>query len=299
MYQHFMALVLLIGVIAWLYVTLKINGIFDLMEGFTDSSNTPKNNSNLNSFGIPSLNDLSDTHADGGTDYMKKLQSDLQFLSKETLKSEPKGPHGGIKPVVDTLRDFVMQKAASSPGGKELLKKVPKSALEGYTNLLGQDDIASTAEKITTNPTTQTNKPVSLKGPKCKFMTSYTDSYTCPDKYSSHLGAVFGAKASSGLTCNGKSVQADRAKAYAIVRDGKITKIKVVSGGSNYVNSPRIRIKGAGTGARARATVGSDGTVHSIKVVHPGQGYINSPKIVIAEPDGNLYCHLCCSIPQG
>ncbi len=129
-------------------------------------------------------------------------------------------------------------------------------------------------------------------------MPSYSESLSCPEKYPDHLGAVFGAKAASGMSCNGKKIHAERAKAYAVVRDGKIVKIKLISKGTHYFKTPKVKIIGKGHGAMARAILDDDNTIKHIKVVNPGIGYHNSPKIIIDEPNGYVYCHMCCHLPK-
>ena len=137
--------------------------------------------------------------------------------------------------------------------------------------------------------------------PKCNFMTSHSESFTCPEKMPNHLGAVFGAKSSSGINCNGKKMKVNRAKAYAILKDKKIHAIKITNGGNNYVNPPKIYIKskGNGKGAKARAKLDKNTTsVKKITILNSGDSYDNTPNIVIGSPNGHTYCHLCCKLPN-
>ena len=130
---------------------------------------------------------------------------------------------------------------------------------------------------------------------KCRFFPSFSESYACPERYPEHSGATFSGKASSGLTCNGKGLNTERAKAYAVVRNGGIRSITVISGGSHYQTEPRVRILGVGKHARAKAILGTQsGNVRSIRVTHPGSGYTETPKIVVDPPDAQMHCHMCC-----
>ena len=149
------------------------------------------------------------------------------------------------------------------------------------------------------NPSIQSNKDNEQilkrkKKIKCKFFPSYSEGFICPDKYSSHLGATFSAKASSGLTCNGKNIKSDRAKAYAIVRNGSIRNIKIINKGSGYQGNPLIKVIGNGKNARLKCDVSSSGSIKNIEIINRGMGYEATPKIIIEKPNGLIYCHLCC-----
>ena len=206
------------------------------------------------------------------TDYLAKLNNELSgmsdFMNKERFNNKK-----GVAPVIDTLKDFVMSKSKEYndnngyPAPKK--KKLPKG------------------DKLVENDKTN-----------CRFMPSYSESFSCPEQYSSHLGAVFGAKAHTGISCNGKKFSAETAKAYAVVRDGKLEKIKLISKGNHYHKPPKVKIIGKGKGAKARAILDSDNSIKNIKITNPGQGYMSSPKIIISNPDGYVYCHLCCNLPE-
>lgn len=191
--------------------------------------------------------------------YLQKLNDDVNGMSSFLNNDNNDNNNKGIAPVIDTLKQFVKKNTEQ--------------------NQLTTNSIKPEMPKI-----------------KCKFMPSYSESFNCPERHSNHLGAVFGAKASSGLNCNGKNIVGERAKAYAVVRDGKITKIKLISKGSHYLTAPKIKILGNGQGASARAILDTNNTVKAIKITNPGVNYLNSPKIIISNPDGYVYCHLCCNV---
>ena len=101
---------------------------------------------------------------------------------------------------------------------------------------------------------------------KCKFFPSYSKGYTCPEKYPFHLGASFGAPCSSGILCNGKKIKSERAKAYAIIRNGSITNIHLINNGSGYSGRPRIKISGNGKNAEAKCETNEKGSISNIKI---------------------------------
>ena len=130
--------------------------------------------------------------------------------------------------------------------------------------------------------------------PSCRFYPSFSQNYTCPEKYPSLLGASFSAKAGSGISCNNKKLESDRAKAYAIVRNGRVDKIKLINKGSGYGSAPKVKIRGSGNGAKAKASIDKYGSISSIKLLHKGQNYSSSPSISIEKPNGLVHCHMCC-----
>jgi hypothetical protein len=64
------------------------------------------------------------------------------------------------------------------------------------------------------------------------------------------------------------------ASATATVTNGVVTSIEVTNPGQDYVAAPYVQILGNGSGATARAVLGSNGTVASIDVVTGGSGYL-------------------------
>ena len=137
------------------------------------------------------------------------------------------------------------------------------------------------------------------KIPTCKFLSSEDTTFTCPTKYNQHMGAMFGAKANSGINCNGHQLQANIAKAIAIVKNGTINKIKLIDSGKYYDKPPKVRILGDGKNAKAYAIIDKNTkTVKKIKISNCGYGYQSSPKIIIGKPNMTIYCHLCCGLDK-
>ena len=74
------------------------------------------------------------------------------------------------------------------------------------------------------------------------------------------------------------------AVAQAIVQNGRIISIAIISAGSGYTTAPEITIQGDGFGAVARATIDVDGEnagrVTGIEIVNRGIGYIQGTTVI-------------------
>ena len=135
------------------------------------------------------------------------------------------------------------------------------------------------------------------KPPKCKFMPSFSKVYNCPEKYPNHLGGVLGTNINNGMICNGQRINAQQAKAYCIIRDGKLDKIQLTKKGTHYKKNPKVKIIGSGSNAKARAILDKMGSIKTIKLLNKGQDYHESPKVIIEPPNGEAFCHMCCKFP--
>ncbi|NHK40201.1 hypothetical protein, partial [Thermus thermophilus] len=74
------------------------------------------------------------------------------------------------------------------------------------------------------------------------------------------------------------------AVAQAIINDGRIISIAIISAGSGYTTAPEVTIQGDGFGAVARATIDVDGEnagkVTGIEIVNRGIGYSQGTTII-------------------
>ena len=74
------------------------------------------------------------------------------------------------------------------------------------------------------------------------------------------------------------------AVAQAIVNDGRIISIAIISAGSGYTTAPEVSIQGVGFGAIARATIDTDGEnagrVTNIEIVNKGINYVQGTTII-------------------
>ena len=86
MYKQLLALILFLALIVWVYVTIKINKSFGSVETFTNME--------------PSTQDR---------DYLSKLNTELSDMSK-FMTNEKFDNKKGIAPVIDTLKNFVLNK---------------------------------------------------------------------------------------------------------------------------------------------------------------------------------------------
>ena len=132
----------------------------------------------------------------------------------------------------------------------------------------------------------------------CKFFPSINNNFKCPASHPFNTGASFGFD-SDNITCNGKSIRLQRAKAYAVLKNRKVHKIQIIKPGEHYREPPRIVIVGDCTRkATAYATVSSQGTIDQIVITDPGYGYTSTPKVHISKPNATLQCNMCCQVDK-
>ena len=116
--------------------------------------------------------------------------------------------------------------------------------------------------------------------------------------YKSTTKKTFGAITSIGITNAGSNYDAERpptitiaggggdGASAAVVVDGSLTDIEVLTGGSDYTSSPLVSIVGGGgSGASATAIV-TRGAVSRILVNNGGTGYTSKPSITIVGGEG-------------
>ena len=116
--------------------------------------------------------------------------------------------------------------------------------------------------------------------------------------YKSTVKKTFGAVTSISITDSGSNYDAERPPTItiaggggsdasaAVVVDGSLTEIEVLTGGSDYTTSPLVSIVGGGgSGASATAIV-TRGSVSRILVNNGGTGYTSKPSITIVGGGG-------------
>jgi len=126
----------------------------------------------------------------------------------------------------------------------------------------------------------------------CKFVTSFKSTNKCPSNYPIYTGATVSGLGSN-LSCNGNNINAKRASAIAIIKNGSIKNVKIIDSGMHYSKVPRVFFRGLGKGARAVAKI-NNGKVISINLINGGKGYNSTPTIIIEKPQINIHCNLCC-----
>ena len=144
---------------------------------------------------------------------------------------------------------------------------------------------------------------------KCKYISSYRKNPKCPPKFKNYSGATFGAR-DTELYCNGDIIKNEKATAEAIISNGTIKNIKIINKGSNYIKKPKVHIIAKendiiwnhknniphkkGVNAMAEAVI-KNNKVEEIIIKNAGSYYYTEPEIIIDNPDGLVYCHLCCN----
>ena len=144
---------------------------------------------------------------------------------------------------------------------------------------------------------------------KCKYISSYQKKPKCPPKFKNYSGATFGAK-DTELYCNGDIIKNEKASAEAVISNGTIKGIKILNKGSNYIKKPKVHIiakendiiwnqkndviNKKGINASAEAVL-KNNRVEEIIIKNAGSYYYTEPDIIIDNPDGMVYCHLCCN----
>lgn len=76
------------------------------------------------------------------------------------------------------------------------------------------------------------------------------------------------------------------ARAQAVVKEGKVTEVKVTHGGKGYTTCPRVMFR-KGSGAAAIAKINEDGTVSKVEVTEGGEGYTMPPTVKIVGGGGS------------
>ena len=144
---------------------------------------------------------------------------------------------------------------------------------------------------------------------QCKYISSYEKEPKCPSTFKNYSGASFGAK-NTELYCNGDIIKNDTAIAEAIVSNGTIKEIKILNKGNNYIKTPNVKIiskkndviwntkngtiQKKGVNAKAEAIV-KNNRIEEIVIKNAGSFYYTEPEIIIDDPDGMVFCHLCCN----
>ena len=144
---------------------------------------------------------------------------------------------------------------------------------------------------------------------ECKYVSSYQKKPNCPPKFKNYSGATFGAR-DTELYCNGDIIKNEKAVAEAVISNGTIKEIKILNKGSNYIKKPRVHIiakendiiwnqkngiiNKKGVNGKAEAIV-KNNKIEEIIIKNAGSYYYTEPEIIIDNPDGVVYCHLCCN----
>lgn len=164
------------------------------------------------------------------------------------------------------------------------------------TTTESQDNEKSIVTKnIVDVPSNKNTNP--LTSGKCKFISSIIDSTGneesnyCSEEYPIYTGATF-SSLSSSLNCN-SDIELIPAEALAIIKEGKVSEIKIIKNGKNYSKNPDVYVRGDGEGCKLKSKV-IDGEITEIEVIETGQDYTSTPSVIIEKPDPKINCNLCC-----
>tara|TARA_B110000208_G_C11799546_1_gene441259 strand:- start:965 stop:1891 length:927 start_codon:yes stop_codon:yes gene_type:complete len=138
----------------------------------------------------------------------------------------------------------------------------------------------------------QSSKNAKASEKKCMFVSSLDNSNKCPNDYPNYTGATFSGNGSN-LNCSNDKITTKRAKAIAQIKQGKVSKVIMIDGGTHYTNSPKVYFRGEGTGAVGNAVI-KNGLVTKINIINGGQFYVSTPTVIIEKPVINITCNLCC-----
>lgn len=113
----------------------------------------------------------------------------------------------------------------------------------------------------------------------------------CPSDYPTYLGATISYP---GASLCGPATDFTVAEAVGFLRDGKLVEIKVLNGGDNYNEVPKVSIVGDGRITATATAEIKDEKVVNIKITNQGKGYVSTPKIIIEKSKKPINCNLCC-----
>ena len=127
----------------------------------------------------------------------------------------------------------------------------------------------------------------------CKMNPSAStdDKNRCPVDYPTYLGATISYP---GASLCGQATDFTVAEAVGFLRDGKLVEIKVLNGGDNYIEAPKVSIVGDARISATATSIIKDEKVIEIKITNQGKGYISTPKIIIEKSKKPINCNLCC-----
>jgi hypothetical protein len=83
-------------------------------------------------------------------------------------------------------------------------------------------------------------------------------------------------------------------KAVCTISNGKINGVYIINAGAGYKVAPKVEvIGGGGEGAILKAVL-VDGKVKEVKVISGGNGFHETPSLKIESPNSSNGCFLCC-----
>ena len=174
----------------------------------------------------------------------------------------------------------------------------PIVGLKRKSKILSDDEDKSVITKDIVNiPSDENTNPISSS--KCQFISSLDEldpknpNNSCSTDYPIYTGATF-SSLSSSLNCN-SNIDIEPAEAIAIIGNGTVTDIKLISKGKNYSQNPEVYVRGDGDGCILKSHI-TNGQISHIDIVDGGKNYTSTPTVIIDKPDPKINCNLCCKI---
>ena len=161
-----------------------------------------------------------------------------------------------------------------------------QAKIKDFTKITGApESLESTAKPLSTAPVA-VPAPIIASSMKCKFL----NSAQCHPDYPNFSGASIEG---SNMKCDNMG-DVSPSKAVCTIGNGKINGVYIIDAGTGYKVVPKIEIVGGGgEGATLRAVL-VDGKVKEVKVVSGGSGFHETPILKIESPNSSNGCFLCC-----
>lgn len=160
-------------------------------------------------------------------------------------------------------------------------------SLETSAKLIGKAPVDSIDNAPTFIPApTPSPAPIISSSMKCKFLSSAQ----CHPDYPNFSGASIEG---SNMKCDNLDSMKP-CKAVCTISNGKINGVYIIHPGTGYKIAPKVEvIGGGGEGANLKAIL-VDGKVKEMKVISGGNGFHETPTLKIESPNSSNGCYLCC-----
>jgi hypothetical protein len=152
-------------------------------------------------------------------------------------------------------------------------------SLETSAKLLGTAPVA--AVQVAPAPA-----PVISSSMKCKFLSSAQ----CHPDYPNFSGASIEG---SNMKCDSMG-DVVPSKAVCTISNGKISGVYIIHAGAGYKIAPKVEIVGGGGDGAILKAILVDGKVKEVKVMSGGSGFHETPVLKIETPNSSNGCYLCC-----
>ena len=128
--------------------------------------------------------------------------------------------------------------------------------------------------------------PVISSSMKCKFLSSAQ----CHPDYPNFSGASIEG---SNMKCDSMG-DVVPSKAVCTISNGKISGVYIIHPGTGYKIAPKVEIVGGGGDGAILKAILVDGKVKEVKVMSGGSGFHETPTLKIESPNSSNGCYLCC-----